>query len=83
MWAFLVMLYYREQSTEKTALKQFYGEIGGVKLVLGNAEVTAGDCITTVIIDFHNNGRRNLLADTGMVSPSLSEAVAGDFASYI
>lgn len=57
--------------------EQLQSQVRLVQIILFDSEVALGDEEATVIIDMHDDRRRDGSAPTGVVAPSLSEAVAG------
>lgn len=60
-------------------LEQLHPQIRPIQIVLRYSQVSSCHFIIAVVVDMHDDYRRDLLARPSVVAPSFSQAVAGDF----
>ena len=63
-------------------LEQLHPQICPIQIVLRHSQVSSCHLIIAVVIDMHDDNRRDFLTRPSMVAPSFSQAMAGDFAFY-
>ena len=62
--------------------EQLHAEVRPIQIILRYSQVSSCHFIIAVVVDMHDDYRRNLLTRPSMVAPSLPQAVAGDFTFY-
>ena len=63
-------------------LEQLHAEIRLIQIVLRYSQVSSCHFIIAVVVDMHDDYRRDFLARPSVVSPSFSQAMTGDFVFY-